>query len=307
MPVLARVALAVVCIAVAAELICRFGVGLGDPPLFRIDSDIEYLAAPSRCHQRFGNSVCFNSLSMRAEEPPPRAAGAARILVLGDSIIHGGVLTDQAELATSLLQKGLGREAWVGNASAPSWGPANLLAYTRRFGWLQADLAILVLSSHDLTDLPEFRQDYGADYPIRPPHLALEEAVTRYGPRVFPPLAALSPQATPPRRTYTEDQRTREGVAALADLLRQMKAGAGAAYVVLYPTVTELDGGPAPERALEIAEIRKLGLPYIDLIGAKTWRRSYYRDDIHPNAEGQAALAAILRCLWDGRGAACAQ
>ena len=303
---LLQLLLVLICIGIGAELTCRYVVGLGDPPLTRIDPEIEYLFAPSRCYQRLGRTICYNSVSMRAQEPPPPGDATRRILVLGDSVINGGVLTDQAQLATTILHKALGPQVWVGHISAGSWGPANLAAYTRRFGWFNTDLSILVLSSHDLTDLPEFRASYGIDFPTTPPRLAIEEAVLRYGPRVLPVLGALSEQATPPRRAYTAAERNSQGRAALVDFLRLMQANSKSAYVVLYPTAAEFQATARPERSVEIEEIERLGLPYIDLIASKAWSRSYYRDDIHPNAEGQAALARIFQCLWEGNGAACA-
>lgn len=299
-----RALAAIVCLLLGAELVLRYLPGLGDPPLLVIDPEIEYLAAPSRCYQRFGNSVCYNSASMRAQEPPRAGSGAKRYLVLGDSIVNGTALIDQGQLATSRLQTALGPQVWVGNISESSWGPANLAAYTRRFGWFDADLAVLVLSTHDLTDLPEFRADFGPDAPTTKPYFAIEEAIFRYGRRYVPLLERVSRQATPPRKIYADPET--EGRAALAGLLGQMKANSRSAYVVLHPTVGELAAGPTPEKRAEIEEIMRAGLQYVDVAKSKTWSKAFYRDDIHLNADGQAALAEILLCLWKTPGPACA-
>ena len=72
---------------------------------------------------------------LRSRDFPPvkTEPGELRVLVVGDSIIHGGNAVDQGELATSLLERmaaeALARPVTVGNIAARSWGPPNCLAY----------------------------------------------------------------------------------------------------------------------------------------------------------------------------------
>ena len=123
--------------------------------------------------------------------------------MIGDSVINGGALTDDRELATRIAQERLAadleRPVWVGNVSAGSWGPGNQLAYLRKFGTFDADVAIVVLSTHDIADVPDFAPDLGPDFPERPPMLALEEAVDRYLPRYVPWLARRAATAPAPK------------------------------------------------------------------------------------------------------------
>ena len=154
-------------LALVGELGARWILGLGDPPLTVRDPEIEYLFAPNQDVRRFGNRVVYNNVSMRsadrwsmAKERPEEL----RVLVLGDSVINGGALTDHARLATTIAQETLDRPARpvrVGNVSAGSWGPENLLAYVERFGLFDADLAVVVLSTHDLRDVRTFPDDLG--------------------------------------------------------------------------------------------------------------------------------------------------
>ncbi|QQE06330.1 hypothetical protein IC580_11140 [Cupriavidus sp. ISTL7] len=61
-------------------------------------------------------------------------------------------------------------------------GPGNWLAYARRFGFLDADTAIIVVNGADYGDVPTFaplRQD---THPSQPPLSALVEGATRYLP-----------------------------------------------------------------------------------------------------------------------------
>ena len=109
-----------------------------------------------------------------------------RVLVIGDSVIYGGVRIDQVDIDTEILkrnlQKELGRPVIVGNASAKSWGPPNELAYLERFGTLQADVVILELSSHDYADAPTFAPVVGiaAAYPGKKPLLAVTDLLKTY-------------------------------------------------------------------------------------------------------------------------------
>ena len=105
-----KLALAVVGVSLTllatGELFTRFVLGLGTPPLSVAHPKIEYLFQPSQDVWRFHNHVHINAWSMRSEDFPrgkvtPREF---RILMLGDSIINGGNLTDDSELASHLLK-----------------------------------------------------------------------------------------------------------------------------------------------------------------------------------------------------------
>ena len=121
-------------------------------------------------------------------------------MLIGDSVVNGGAQTDDSQLATTLLQNRLHdelhRPVYVGNISAGSWGPPNELAYMQRFGWFDADVAVIVLSSHDYADAPTFEPtiDVHPSYPSHPPFSALEELIVRY---VIPKLRGQGAVADP--------------------------------------------------------------------------------------------------------------
>jgi hypothetical protein len=125
---------------------------------------------------------------MRADDFPPRKSSPSelRVLVVGDSVVYGGVRLDQDEIATEILKrdlhKRLGRPVIVGNASAKGWGPPNELVYLKRYGSLDADIVILELSSHDYADAPTFIAVVGisADFPDKKPLLALTDLFKTY-------------------------------------------------------------------------------------------------------------------------------
>ena len=54
-------------IVVLAELIARYTLGLGDPPLAIADCEIDYIFAPNQNCNRFGNHIVYNDASMRCD------------------------------------------------------------------------------------------------------------------------------------------------------------------------------------------------------------------------------------------------
>jgi hypothetical protein len=186
-----RIKLGVVLLFVSlgiGEAICRFAIGLGHPPLYQADGQMEYLLQPSKTYHRFHNRFAVNRYGMRADDFPPHKSSPneLRVLVVGDSIVYGGVLIDQSEIDTEILKRDLvselHRQVVVGNASAKSWGPPNELAYLKRYGTLDADVVVLELSSHDYADAPTFVPVVGisADYPDKTPPLALVDLFETY-------------------------------------------------------------------------------------------------------------------------------
>ncbi|MEM9413943.1 MAG: SGNH/GDSL hydrolase family protein [Planctomycetota bacterium] len=296
--------LVAVVFVVGAELVARLYLGLGDPPLSVADPEIEYLFKPSQDVRRFGNRVAFNAYSMRsdafsrAKEDPSEF----RLLVLGDSVINGGGQTDQSDLATQLLQDDLSdqldRPVVVGNISAGSWGPANLLAYVKREGAFDADMIVLVISSHDAGDVPTFTPTVGVhpSFPDRKPILALQEAVTRYLPRYLPFLRKGGGEHnTQPTGATADDG----AIPALTELIQWVQAEDVPMVIVHHAEQAELTSAYQAGYS-EIAEVADaLGAELIE--AGPTFQEAIeageapYRDNIHPNAAGQRLLAEVIQ------------
>ena len=92
---------------VVGELFSKFYLGLGTPPLSITHTSIEYMFKPNQSVTRFGNSFASNEYGMRSDSLAEKSLDELRIMVFGDSVINGGNLTDQSELATVLLQQSL--------------------------------------------------------------------------------------------------------------------------------------------------------------------------------------------------------
>ncbi|MCS6878093.1 MAG: GDSL-type esterase/lipase family protein [Geminicoccaceae bacterium] len=306
-----RLLLALLALAVAGlaglEGIARFALGLGDPPLTVRDEEMEYRFKPDQDVRRFGNRVVYNQWSMRSEpiEARKTRANEFRVLVLGDSVINGGALTDQGRLATTLAEHALARSdrpARVLNASAGSWGPENLSAYLRKFGLFDADVVIVVLSTHDMADVMTFPADLGPDFPLQRPLLASAELVTRYLPRylsmfVDPPQTTTDPLLALRATSQDTIDRSRR---ALRDLIVSARSGGAAVYVVHHPEREE----PVPSDHPLLTELRAVledaGLPFLstaELLGPVGRREPYYRDSIHINELGQELYARVIVCL----------
>ncbi|WLT39310.1 hypothetical protein NON20_06955 [Synechocystis sp. B12] len=98
-------------------------MGLGDPPLSVTHPTIEYMFKPNQDAIRFGNRFRTNSYGMRSEElPKSKNDSELRVLVFGDSVINGGNLTDQSDLATEIVKSEISqnKELTIANISAGS-------------------------------------------------------------------------------------------------------------------------------------------------------------------------------------------
>jgi hypothetical protein len=297
-------ALVLLALLVTAELVARFYLGLGDPPLSMADPQIEYLFKPDQDCHRFDRHIRYNHYSMRSDDFPAHKSrpDELRVLVVGDSVVNGGVLTDQSELATTLLQQSLAeqlhRPVVVGNVSAGSWGPPNELAYLRRFGLFDADVVVIVLSSHDYADVPTFEPVVGVNpsYPDRKPLLALTDGFTRYLlPRLrHTAVSDPSPAANAPARP--ED--VAACLAAVRDMIDLARAAGAKVLVAQHLERDEPVTAPFPGHDAIAQQVRAAGLTPVELgpafQAARDQGQSPYRDAIHPSALGQRLIAQTL-------------
>ncbi|PZO20606.1 MAG: hypothetical protein DCF26_02705 [Burkholderiales bacterium] len=298
----------VLVLVVVAELVSRFVLGLGTPPLYEADAGFEYRLLPNQDVRRFGNHIQVNRWGMRSPDfgNTKTDPQELRVMVFGDSVVNGGSQIDQAALSTSLLQSALQtqmvRPVTVGNISAGSWGPGNWLAYADRFGFFEADVVVLVVGSGDHADNPVFAP-LDADHPSQAPTLALQEAVLRYLPRYLnhylpEALGGLwkepSEGTTATRETNLQDRA--RGQADLQQFLQLAQGRQRHAIVLHHPDLDELTSGSyADGHAQMQALVQGMSLPFVELrtvyqaAGSKL-----YRDNIHHSAQGQQVMAGAL-------------
>ncbi|TDE17465.1 hypothetical protein [Dyadobacter psychrotolerans] len=171
-------------LAGVTELMLRFGFGFCNAPLYINDPDFEYIYAPNQEVTRFGHLVRTNSLSMRSDEVS--SSDTTVILLVGDSVINGGSLTDHDSIGSTMLEKRFlktfGRKIRILNISAGSWGPDNIAAYLKKYGLFKAKLICLVTSSHDAHDIMSGDSPVGKDptMPDKQYKVALVELWEKY-------------------------------------------------------------------------------------------------------------------------------
>ncbi len=290
---------------VLGEFVCVSFLGLGDPPLYVHDDEIEYLMKASARYERFGNEISINRFHMRSGDVTLKKTEADefRVLVISDSVMNGGSLTDQAELATSLLEGSLGArhggKVTVCNVSAGSWGPENQLAYVERFGLFDADAIVLVVNSEDAVDVIDYQHRTAGvrkTHPTKRPRFALEEAFFTYGLRYL----GLGQKYEKPKVTARTHERFEAATTRLFDLF---KKHGKAVFILHQKTQEEIAGGYLPGFGQWEKFAGAYGFKFIAMGSyfeeALKSGATPFRDNIHPNARGQKIIHDILKPLLE--------
>jgi hypothetical protein len=282
---------ALIVLFIMAELVLRFYYGFCDAVLMKEDLAFEYIAQPSQDRFRFRKHIHYNEFSMRSDSV---RKNAVKILGFGDSVINGGTLTDQDSLATTKLSNSLSslldKPVQVLNISAGSWGPDNCAAYLQKYGDFNARMILLVVSSHDAYDNMTFEKIVGVNpaFPDKQYFLATAELVGRY---VLP-------------KFFKQEGSNELGI-------NKQKAGAVfnpgfekiysyakekniPLLIYLHPEKNEVENkayNKQGEEIIQFAEANGITLLKeleLGIIPAD------YRDEIHPNAAGQAKMFSNL-------------
>jgi hypothetical protein len=292
--ILSTISLVLVLALLLGELIARYTLGLGTPPLSISHDEIEYMFKPNQDVDRFGNRVLINEYGMRAQEVPVSSQSILRVMVFGDSVINGGSLTDHSNLATTLLQNKLNSKSsntgWVGNASAGSWGVSNIYAYVNEYGLFKSDYVFFVFNSDDISDCPTFAPLNKNTHPTKQPVSALIEGATRYLPRYLP----MPDNTQPPTQTAEKNDRIciQQSTTDLNSLLQVASKSAKKVAVFHHPSVEELETGKYDKGYLLLKDVAtKNSVDFIEMqnyfINSEGGSKYYYRDPIHINDQGQ--------------------
>ncbi|WP_372776431.1 hypothetical protein [Mangrovibacterium sp.] len=290
---------AVLTAAVLGEFYLRHFQGFCDAPLYIESKKYEYIAAPNQDGKRFGNHYYYNAYSQRSKEPD---SSKKKILGLGDSVLFGGVQSDQDSIATSLFTNEQSDYQML-NISAGSWGPDNCAAYLKEKGFFNAKEMFLVVSSHDAHDNMDFKPTVGVhqSYPDKQYHLALVELFDRYlKPRVFKYLIH--------KEDLDPDQQVLNGIGIQKngkifnpgfDELKSMSDSLSIRLIVyLHADKQECLNKEYNEQGQEIISWAEKN--NIKLIKETDYDfdESDYRDGIHINNKGQRKLANIIKGIY---------
>lgn len=268
--------------------------GFAHAPLYYSSDQYEYMACPNQDGMRFGNHYHYNSFSQRSEEPD---SSRTIILGLGDSVIFGGVQTDQDDLATSLFTKETGMQML--NISAGSWGPDNCAAYLKEKGLFNAKAMFLLVSSHDAYDNMDFQPTVGVhpSYPDKQYVLACGELIDRYlWPRLFPDKKE---NADPDQQVLAGiHKKGKEFNPGFAELKTISDSAGISLTIYLHAEQSEMKDGKYNSQGDEIITwAKENGVKLIKELGYH-FTKNDYRDAIHLNKNGQRKLATIMENVY---------
>ena len=285
---------------IVGEVALRECLGMCDAPLYEASEEWEYMACPNQDGYRFGNHYHYNSYQQRSEEPD---STKKIVLGLGDSVLFGGVMTDQ-DSTSSYVFNNLCPDWQMLNISAGSWGPDNCAAYLKHYGLFGAKAMFLLVSSHDAHDNMDFQPVVGVhpSCPTRQYWSAWAELIDRYvWPRTIGKLfvgnKADDPDAAVVRSVDGTD--IRKGGKAFNPGFSQLKQMADEAgiplYVCLHADKNELAAGKYNEQGEEIIQwCRQAGIsPILELELGLT--EEMFRDGIHTNVKGQRFEAELMK------------
>jgi hypothetical protein len=267
----------------AAELLVQLS-GIIDMPLYQADNQLGYIPAPNQSgaflHSRHYR---FNEYSMgsAAFEPDPRRFN---LLLVGDSIVLGGNPINHSERLGPQLEKISGWQVWP--VSAGSWALQNELAYLRKHPDVlgRVDAVAIVLNSGDFGEPSSWVSPL--THPLERPFPALLYVFKKYALASRPPF-----EPKPELRVSLRDWR--------ADLRDFSNSFDKPVYIFMYPGLDELHDPVKMNEQLNsrIPELQaQLGSSarVFKVADLPDWKESYYRDGVHPTAEGNAAFSRII-------------
>lgn len=289
---------------ICTEIFARYFLGLGTPPLTVAHPTIEYMFKPNQNVDRFGHNFIVNQYGMRTLPFQPRKSkNETRIMVFGDSILNGGSMTGHASLATTLLQKNFdlpSGKLLVGNISAGTWGPGNWLAYAKEYGFFDADIIAIVVSSHDYFDNPTFEPLNEKTHPTKNPLSALTEGISRYLPRYLPKFEAQDIYSLPDHfPEFTTEPAALKGLGDLKALLQLAQQQSKNIIVLQHWEAKEVAAGSPQIGNKRIEALcRSLGITTVQLgphfKDSMAQDMSPYNDNIHPSKMGHKIIANVL-------------
>lgn len=285
---------------ILGEVALRLFLGMCDAPLYEASKKWEYMACPNQDGYRFGNHYHFNSYRQRSEEPD---STKKIVLGLGDSVLFGGVMTDQ-DSTSSYVFNSLCPEWQMLNISAGSWGPDNCAAYLEHYGLFGAKAMFLLVSSHDAYDNMDFQPVVGVhpSYPDKQYWCAWAEFIDRYvwtrtiG-KLFASKKADDPDAAVLKSIDGTD--IKKGGKIFNPGFNQLKRIADDAkiplYICIHPDKNEVAAGKYNEQGEEIIKwCQENGIsPILEL--NEGIKLEMFRDGIHPNEKGQRFEAGLMK------------
>lgn len=283
---LAAVLVWLVGVAAVAGVAAEFGLraaGFGDFPLYQPDPACGYRMAPDQAG-RFRNRIGwrYDHRGLRSEGGPADFAGTT--LLLGDSVVDGGLMLDQRQTLAHQLAARIGSPVYP--VACHGWALANALgALEDLTGWQHAARLVLVINTGDL-DANSSAQS-ALSFPVAQPRWLLGWLIRRHIYRRGLPWRSAPPRpALDPR----DDLRRLHNQARFGRIVDDF---AGDVLILRYPmrdAYPEADDA-AYCRSLAAAAPR---IRLLDMSDEPAWTAANYADHVHPTAGGTAILASVI-------------
>jgi hypothetical protein len=269
------------------EIYLRYYWGFCDTVLSQESDKFEYIAQPNQNRFRFRKHVRYNEYSMRSDSL--KSSDSIRVLGFGDSVLNGGVQTEQDSLSTSIIENELTQKYSKNirclNISCGSWAPDNCFAYMEEYGDFGANLIFLVVSSHDAHDNMDFQKvvDIHKSFPSKQYKLAIYELFDRY---IIPRISSKKEAGD----HITKGNIFNSGFLSFYDYTQKNNIPF---FIYLHPDRKEMQERKYDYQGDEIIKfctnhniLLLKGIEYED--------ESCFRDGIHLNEHGQRVLANTL-------------
>ncbi|GJM15334.1 MAG: hypothetical protein DHS20C13_06610 [Thermodesulfobacteriota bacterium] len=262
------------------------------------DEQIGYFFKENQDLNRFGNRIIYNSYHQRSDQL--KKDPQYRILMLGDSVTNGGVLTDQSETITEFLEEKIDNfynvKGEVLNASAGSWAIENEYEYIKRFGFFDSDIVILQINTDDFFQPKSTNNKVGTiNLPNKNPPSAIYELLNRYVIHKY----ILSPENknnSSYEAILNPDSQFKENLDFLLQIIKLADERNKKLIVLLTPYKNELDNKVYEDERKEIIDILEENhIPYVNLLNQELdLRKTHFRDRIHFNEKGNKTIANAI-------------
>lgn len=264
-----------VALALALELSLRL-TGFGSFPLFERDEASVYRMRRNQAgYFRHRFAWNYDANGMRNDDTPPSFAETT--LLIGDSIVDGGLGVDQSKTLAALA-RGISGENFY-SVACHGWALANILPALEALpGWTTAKRLVFVLNSGDLDTIGGLGSELS--FPTRRPIWLTLWIVRRQAFRRL--------HFRPPERAMHNAELRAENLAAFRKLLASY---AGPVVIVRYAMRGE---NARSERYFEDLASLEPRVRLLEAADALGWADDCYADHIHPNARGLEVLAGHL-------------
>jgi hypothetical protein len=268
-----RVLAGVIFFLICIDLLAR-AFGVLDFPLYENNKTLGYVPAPNQ-HGSFlrKNDWAFNELSMGTTKPFVPQGSPRNILLIGDSIVLGGNPMPQ-ELKLGPLLNDKCPQVWP--ISAGSWSFNNEVRYLQ----LHADILhnfnriVFILNSEDFGSASKWASEI--THPTYRPLSSIYYLARKYFGHADEGLVDNDPD-------------WRIGFEWL------LENYGGSLTVILYASKREvLDQKARADLDKHVTELASNRVLVTKIADDPSWTTDYYRDDIHPNSNGEIVLANIL-------------